>query len=97
MRVSGFHSLQRQNASTKNRGLSKPTLHEFIRELEGAGTHYLLVPAGAGAVVVQVTLPGERWEVEFSEDGEPEAEVFRSDGKVFSLDRIPGLQNKRGD
>ena len=47
--------------------------------------------------MVQVALPGERWEVEFFEDRQPEVEVFRSDGTIFGLDRIPDLQVKDPD
>lgn len=95
--VFSVNSLQGQNASSKHCGMSSPTLHEFIRELEDTGTHYMLTPTGAGAVVVQVALPGERWEVEFFEDQEPEAKVFRSDGTVFGIDRIPVLRNKQAN
>ena len=42
--------------------------------------------------MVQVTLPGERWEVEFFDDREPEVEVFRSDGIVFGPDKLTKLR-----
>jgi hypothetical protein len=69
--------------------MTKPTLHEFIRELEASKTHYTLNSVREGAVMVMVTLRGERWEVEFFEDREPEVEIFRSDGKVFALESAP--------
>jgi hypothetical protein len=77
--------------------MNKPTLHEFIRELEDTGTHFALTSVREGAVMVQVALPRERWEVEFFEDREPEVEVFRSDGTIYGLDRIPDLGDKRPD
>jgi len=40
--------------------------------------------------MVQVALPGERWEVEFFEDREPEVEIFRSDGTIFALEKVVG-------
>jgi hypothetical protein len=36
------------------------------------------------AVMVEVYLPGARWEVEFFSDGHVEVEIFRSDGGVTS-------------
>jgi hypothetical protein len=49
-----------------------PTIHEFICELDASRTHYALTSVREGAVMVQVTLPGERWEVEFFDDREPD-------------------------
>jgi hypothetical protein len=44
--------------------------------------------------MVQVALPGERWEVEFFDDREPEAEVFRSDGTIFGPEKLSELREK---
>ncbi len=68
--------------------MTKPTVHEFIRELEASKTHYSLNSVRDGAVMVMVTLPGERWEVAFFEDREPEVEIFRSDGSIFALESV---------
>lgn len=37
---------------------------------------------GRTTIVVEVSVPGERWEVEFFEDGHLEIERFRSDGQI---------------
>ncbi len=37
------------------------------------------------AVMVEVHVPGERWEVEFFADGRVEVEIFRSAGGVLGL------------
>ena len=34
--------------------------------------------------MVMVTVPGERWEVEFYEDGTVEIETFKSTGEIYS-------------
>lgn len=42
-------------------------------------------------IMVKITVPGERWEVEFFEDGEVEVERFISTGKIEgegSLERL---------
>jgi hypothetical protein len=66
--------------------MDNPTIHEFIRKLEASKTHYSLSSVREGAVMVLVILPGERWEVEFFDDREPEVEIFRSDGTIFALE-----------
>lgn len=77
--------------------MSAPTVHEFIRELDAVRTHYALTSVREGAVMVQVTLPGERWEVEFFDDREPEVEVFRSDGTMFGAEKLSELREKVKD
>jgi len=74
--------------------MSGPTLHEFIRELEATRTHYTLLSVREGAVMVQVTLPGERWEVEFFDDRDPEVEVFCSDGTIAGPEKLAELSGK---
>ena len=74
--------------------MARPTIHGFIRELDASGTHYALTCAREGAVMVQVALPGERWEVEFFDGRAPEVEVFRSDGKIFGADKLSELREK---
>ena len=68
--------------------MTHPTLHAFLRELEETATHYSLSSVREAAVMVHVTLPGERWEVEFFDDREPEVEIFRSDGTIFALENV---------
>jgi hypothetical protein len=68
--------------------MSQPTLHTFRRELDETGTHYSLSSVRKAAVMVHVSLPGERWEVEFFEDREPEVEIFRSDGTIYELESV---------
>jgi hypothetical protein len=68
--------------------MTQPTLHNFLRELDDTGTHYSLSSVRETAVMVHVSLPGERWEVEFFEDREPEVEIFRSDGTIYALESV---------
>jgi hypothetical protein len=70
------------------------TLHEFLRDLDERRIHYALASVREGAVMVQVALPGERWEVEFFEDREPEIEVFNSDGSIFGPEKLAELRAK---
>ena len=47
--------------------------------------------------MVQVALPGERWEIEFFDDREPEVEVFRSDGTISGPEKLAELREKAKD
>ncbi len=69
--------------------LSKLTT--FLDRLDRADMHYTLSSVREGAVMVGVTVPGERWEVEFMADGDVEIEVFKSDGEVHDDSIIEDL------
>ena len=60
----------------------KPLL-EFLDRLDQANIHYVLGHYRE-SINVQVTVPGQRWEVEFFADGTVEIEIFVSDGAVTS-------------
>ena len=54
------------------------TLHEFIDRLGEQKLHDTLASYRDHAIMISVAVPGERWEVEFFDDGTIEVEVFRS-------------------
>jgi hypothetical protein len=47
--------------------------------------------------MVEIAVPGERWEVEFLEDGAIEVEVFRSSGSIEGAEAIVELVKKHFD
>jgi hypothetical protein len=47
--------------------------------------------------MVLVTVPGERWEVEFLVDGSVEVERFISDGEIYGEDTLGELFMKYTD
>ncbi|HHD78573.1 MAG TPA: hypothetical protein ENK98_02870 [Epsilonproteobacteria bacterium] len=53
----------------------KKLLH-FLQKLELHKIHYTLEHNRDEFIMVLVTVPGERWEVEFDEHGNVETEVF---------------------
>ena len=64
-------------------------LTTFLKKLDDSDMSYYLDRV-RDAVMVVVAVPGERWEVEFMDDGGA-VEVFRSDGSITdetSLDRL---------
>jgi hypothetical protein len=73
------------------------SLLSFLNELRDARISYELAQHRQEAIMVKVTVPGERWEIEFLEDGSVEAEVFRSDGQILDASVLPGLIERNRD
>jgi hypothetical protein len=57
-------------------------LLDFLRKLRQQKIAFDLRNSRDDAIMVEINVPGERWEVEFLEDGEIEVEVFRSGGEI---------------
>lgn len=69
-------------------------MRKFIRFLEKMETnkiYYTLDKTRDGYVRVDVSVPGERWEVEFAADGDIVVERFRSVGNVEGEEAIKDL------
>lgn len=66
-------------------------LEEFLRRLEQCGIFFKLDRIREGSVLVEVAVPGQRWEVEFMTDGAVEIEVFKSDGEIEGREAIERL------
>ncbi len=65
----------------KPRNLFEELLN-FLRRLEGAKIAYTLRHSRDDAIMVRINVPGERWEVEFLQDGDVDVERFVSDGEM---------------
>ena len=63
----------------------------LLRRLDAARIHYRLEQTREDAIAVEVTVPGERWEIEFLESGEVAIEVFRSDGEIHDIQALTDL------
>ena len=59
-------------------------LTDFLDRLDEADIHYSLSSVREAAVMVSVSISGERWEVEFMADGEIEVEIFHTDGEIYN-------------
>ena len=69
--------------SRYNRFMAKLSkLTKFLDKLDDADLHYTLTSIREGAVLVSITVPDERWEVEFAADGDVEVEIFKKDGEI---------------
>jgi hypothetical protein len=54
-------------------------LLEFLNKLQAHKIYYRLEHVRPDTLMVLVTVPGERWEVEFLADGDTQIEIFCSD------------------
>jgi len=68
-----------------------------LQSLERGKIHYTLQGCRDEAMMVCVTVPGERWEVEFLTDGSVEVERFISDGAIYGEDILDKLLTKYSD
>lgn len=66
-------------------------LLEFLRRLRASHLHFSLDIARDDAVMVTVIVPGERWEVEFLQDGQVDVERFTSDGTILDRSALEEL------
>ena len=66
-------------------------LTTFVKQLDEAHIHYTLACHRQGAIMVLVTVPGERWEVEFLGDGSIEVERFLSHGEICGEEALREL------
>ena len=78
---------------------TSPTeLSKVLAQLRAAGLYYTLRDTREDAVVsVDVSVPGERWEVDFLTDGTVDIEVFRSDGTLYDGTKLEELFQRFAD
>ena len=80
--------------------MSQSSFHKlttFLKHLEAAKMHYTLASHRDDAVMVLVTVPGERWEVEFFGDGTVEVERFISNGEICGEETLHELLTRYAD
>ena len=66
-------------------------LTAFLSELEQQGISYSLAHNRDEAIMVITAAPGERWEIEFLNNGTVEVERFTSDGQIYGQEIIKEL------
>lgn len=65
-------------------------LISFLNRLEEAKIHYRLSKVRDDFVMVEIAVPGQRWEVEFS-DEEVVIEKFIADGTIYTESELDVL------
>lgn len=66
-------------------------LVSFLQKLEQQGIVYTLAHHRDEAIMVNVAVPGERWEIEFLSDGSVEIEKFISNGEIAGEETLNEL------
>ena len=71
-------------------------LVNLLETFEKAGIYYELGKIRDGAILINVAVPGEHWEIEFNTYGDPshcsiEIEKFKSDGVIYGEEELETL------
>jgi hypothetical protein len=72
-------------------------LLQFLTDLEKRNIHYQIEHNRDEFIMVNVAIPGERWEVEFSLKGEVEIEIFTNSKGVFTEEKLLKKLLKAGE
>ena len=75
----------------------KTDIYAFVNKLKESKIFFELSAVRDGYLMVNISVPGQRWEVEFSEDGSIEVEVFKSDGNILGENALDELLRKFRD
>lgn len=58
-------------------------LNGFLNRLEEGNIYYKLNKIRSDGILVEVSVPGQHWEIEFMDDGTIEIEKYISDGGYY--------------
>lgn len=72
-------------------------LLDFLNSLEDKKIYYKLNKVRNESIMVEVAVPGERWEVEFMDDGTIEIEKFISNGNFYDEKELEYLFDNFSD
>ena len=69
---------------------------ELLEKLEDKKIYYRLNKTRDDAIMIEVSIPGQRWEIEYNTYGERsggivEIEKFLSDGTIYGIDELEVL------
>ena len=69
----------------------------FLGKLDHGKISYTLAHHRDDAIMVIAVVPGERWEIEFFQDGSVEVERFISDGEIYGEEALAELLTTYSD
>ena len=69
----------------------------FLEKLELQNINYTLAHHREEAIMVLIAMPGERWEIEFTNDGSIEVEKFFSTGEISDAQSLDELFARYAD
>lgn len=65
--------------------------NDFLNKLEDRNIFYRLIKVRRESIMVEVAVPGQRWEIEFMDDDTMEIEKFISDSAYFDAKELDVL------
>ena len=71
-------------------------LFDFLSKLEENKIYYRLNKV-RDSIMVEIAVPGQRWEVEFFDDEHVEIEKFVSNGVIYNQEELEDLFNQFSD
>ena len=69
----------------------------LLNKLEAQQIYYKLDKVRAEAIMVEVAVPGQRWEIEFMDDGTVEIEKYISDRNYYDAKELETLFSEFSD
>ncbi len=72
-------------------------LNNFLNTLEDNKIFYRLSKIRRESVMVEVAVPGQRWEIEFMDNGSIEIEKFFSEGTIHGSEELQVLIDNFSD
>lgn len=72
-------------------------LIKFLNKLEQLKIYYRMNKIRSDSIMIEVAVPGQRWEIEYMSDGSLEIEKFVSNGKIYDENEIEVLFNEFSD
>lgn len=81
----------------KQETLELGNLLSFLNKLEEKNIYYQLNKIREEAMMVEIAIPGQRWEVEFLDDGSVDVEKFISDKDFYDESELEILLNQLSD
>ena len=72
-------------------------INEFLNMLDKRKIYYQLNKIRPDGIMIEVAVPGQRWEIEYMEDGTIEIEKFISDGSFYGAEELNILLDQFSD
>lgn len=72
-------------------------INEFLNTLDKNSIFYKINKIRPESIMVEVAVPGQRWEIEFMNDGTVEIEKFISDGSFYGEEELKILLDEFSD
>ncbi|WP_432665879.1 hypothetical protein R9X47_06240 [Wukongibacter baidiensis] len=69
-------------------------INDFLNSLDENRIYYRMNKIRPESIMIEVAVPGQRWEIEFIENDSIEIEKFISNGKIYDYTELEVLFNE---